>query len=60
MDFVEEYARQWIKSDDREEFDTLSKWIKSIQKLLKFHIYHLWDEMHTIYASVFKKPEVVN
>jgi hypothetical protein len=42
------------------ELDTLSEWIKSIQKLLKFRIHHLSGKMHTIYPSVFKKAEVVN
>jgi hypothetical protein len=53
------YARSWEKSEG-EELDTLSEWIKSIRKLLKSRIYYLLGKMHTIYPSVFKKPEAVN
>jgi hypothetical protein len=59
MGSVEEYARRWTTSEE-EELDTLSEWIKSIPKLLKSRIHHLSGKMHTIYPSVFKKPEVVN
>jgi hypothetical protein len=59
MDFVEEYARLWTKSEG-EELETLSELIKSIRKLLKPCIHHLSGKMHTIYLSVSKKPEVVN
>jgi hypothetical protein len=55
MNSVEEYARRWTKSEG-EELDTLSEWIKSIRKLLKY----LSGKMRTIYPSVFKKLEVVN
>jgi hypothetical protein len=59
MDFVEECARRWTKSEG-EELDTLSEWIKSIRKLLKSRIHYLSGRMRTIYPSVFKKPEVLN
>jgi hypothetical protein len=55
MNSVEEYAKS-----EEEELDTLSEWIKSIRKLVKSSIHHLTGKMHTIYPSVFKKPEVVN
>jgi hypothetical protein len=38
----------------------VKEWIKSICKLSKSRIHHLSGKMHTIYPSVFKKPEVVN
>ena len=59
MDSVKEYARRWTKSEG-EELDTLSEWIKNIQKLLKSRIHHLSGKMRTIYPSVFKNTEVVN
>jgi hypothetical protein len=59
VDSVEEYARRWTESEG-EELDTLSEWIKTIPKLSKSRIHHLSGKMHTIYPSVFKKPEVVN
>jgi hypothetical protein len=59
MDSVEEYARRWTKSEG-EELDTLSEWIKSIRKLLKFRIHQMSGEIRTIYPSVFKKTEAVN
>ena len=37
MNSEEEYARRWTKSEG-DELDTLSEWIKSIQKLLKSRI----------------------
>jgi hypothetical protein len=39
--------------------DTLSEWIKGIQKLSKSHIHHLSDIMMFIFLCL-KKPEVVN
>jgi hypothetical protein len=59
MDSVEEYARRWTRFDG-EELDTLSEWIKSIQKLLESRIHQLSGKMRTIYPSVFTKPEMVN
>jgi hypothetical protein len=40
MEFVEEYARRWTKSEG-EELDALSEWIKSIKRFLKYRIHHL-------------------
>jgi hypothetical protein len=59
MDSVEEYARRWIKSEVK-ELDTLTEWIKRIRKLLKSCIHHLSGKLCVIYASVFKRQEVVN
>ena len=59
MNSVEEYVRRWTKSEG-EELDTLSEWIKSIRKLLKYRINHLAGKMRTVYRYVFKKPEVLN
>jgi hypothetical protein len=58
MDFVEEYIRHWAKSEG-EEIDTLSEWMKSIQKLLRSCIHYLLGKMLSIYHSVLK-TEVVN
>ena len=59
MGSVEEYVRCWIKYEG-EDFDTLSKWIKSIRKLLRPRIHHLLGKMLTIFPSIFQKPDVVN
>jgi hypothetical protein len=59
VDYVEEYARRWTKSEG-EKFDTLSEWIKSIRKLSKSGIHHFSGKVCTIYPSVFKKLEFIN
>jgi hypothetical protein len=59
MNSLEEYARRWTKSEG-EKLDTLSEWVKSIQKVSKTRIHHLSDKMLTAYFSMFKNPEVVN
>jgi hypothetical protein len=58
MDYVEDYARRWAKSE-KEELDSLSEWVKSIRAILKSRIKHVRSKMHTIYPSAFNKSELI-
>jgi hypothetical protein len=57
MESVEDYARQWAKSE--KELDSLSEWVKSIRSILKSRIKHARSKMRTNYPSAFNKPEVI-
>ena len=57
MNFVEDYARKWIKRE-KEEIDTLSEWAKAIRSLIQIRIGKLRRSMSTKSTSVFKDPEV--
>jgi hypothetical protein len=37
MDSVEDYVRQWVKHE-KEDLDTLSKWVKSVRSLIQIII----------------------
>jgi len=37
MNFVEDYARQWIQRE-KKNLDTLSEWIKSVKSLIQIRI----------------------
>jgi hypothetical protein len=37
MDSVEDYARQWVKRE-KEDLDTLSEWLKSVNSLIQNRI----------------------
>lgn len=47
-------AKTWKK-----ELDTLSEWIKSIRKILKYRIGRMLTKVSTIYPFVNRKPEVI-
>jgi hypothetical protein len=51
MNYIEEYDRRWSKYE-RQEFQTVFAWFKTIRKLLKSRI-------HNVKAQK-KKPDVVN
>jgi hypothetical protein len=57
MDSVENYARQWAKRE-KEDFDTLSKWMKSVRLLIQIRIKILSGSMSTRSTSIFKDPNV--
>jgi hypothetical protein len=55
MNYVEEYARRWTKSEGK-ELETFFEWIKSIRKLLKIRIYHLsYKILFTLLSLKIKK-----
>jgi hypothetical protein len=54
MDYVEDYARRWPKSE-KEELDFLSEWVKSIRSTLKSSIKYVRSKLRTIYPSAFDK-----
>ena len=58
MDACETYARQLAKKEDV-ELDTLSKWIKSIGKVVKRRIRRLKHSVNTRSESIFRDPHVV-
>ena len=37
MDSVEDYVRQWVKHE-KEDLDTLSKWVKTVRSLIQIII----------------------
>ena len=58
MDSVKDYARQWAKRK-KEDFDTLSKWVKSVRSFM--HIImkkKLKWTMSTLATSIFKDRNV--
>ena len=57
MDSVEDYARQWAKRE-KEDFDTLSEWMKSVRSLIQIRIKTSRGSMSTRSTSIFKNPNV--
>lgn len=58
MSFVEDYVRWWVKYE-KEEFDILLEWVKSIRGILKFCIRYMKIKVCIIYFFVFSKLEVI-
>ena len=56
MDSLEDYARQWAKRE-KEDLDTLSKWVKSVRSLIQIRIKNSVG-LNTRSTSVFKDPNV--
>lgn len=57
MNSFKDYAKRWTISE-KEDLDTLSKWVKSIRCILKSRIKQLRGQMKTIHPFVFNKVEV--
>jgi len=58
MDSVEYYAGQWAKRE-KEDFDTLSEWVKSVRSFIHIRIKKkLKWTMSTHATSIFKDPNV--
>ena len=55
--FVEDYARQWAKRE-KEDFNTPSKWVKSVRSFIHIRITKLKWTMSTRTTSIFKDPNV--
>jgi len=58
MDSVEDYVRQWAKRE-KEDFDTLSEWMKSVRSLIQIRIKKISGSMSTRSTSTFKDPNVL-
>ena len=57
LNSVGEYARRWAKKEDV-EFDTLSKWVKSVMSLVNRRVSVLSTTMSRRHESVFDDPDV--
>jgi hypothetical protein len=57
MDSVEHYARQCAKRE-KEDLDTLSKWVKSVRSLIQIRIEEVSGSMSTRSTSIVKDSNV--
>ena len=51
MDSVEDYVRQWVKHE-KEDLDTLSKWVKGEVADTNYNLKTQWVYEHSLYIKL--------